>query len=194
MFKYFNYLDKFQGEAFPLGYNNFYDTLASVSNGSKTIFGSSLGLKSNPATGVAYVSAAYVDGGEGTSIFTNGLGMVKESEYSPMSGGSWDSSLVAWKKADGSSSSGAFTSIEKVLAANPFKIYPNPATNYLVISNTNNSNPYSLCIYSITGQQVYKNTLSKQIEQADISTLPAGIYLYQIKTDSGVVSGKFEKK
>ncbi|MCD6366149.1 MAG: T9SS type A sorting domain-containing protein, partial [Bacteroidales bacterium] len=63
-----------------------------------------------------------------------------------------------------------------------FNIFPNPATDIVTVKT--NLKDYTLSVYSQLGQKVFEQ---KNIEQIDVSSLNAGIYLIQIvsgnKTD-----------
>ena len=77
----------------------------------------------------------------------------------------------------------------KNLVATQFRVYPNPANDYLFISGELNSQ-----IISISGMQgnvVMQGRLNQN--QMDISSLPTGIYFVTIQTKSGVEVHKFVK-
>ena len=70
---------------------------------------------------------------------------------------------------------------EKSLAA--LKIYPNPVSDQLFISNRN-SKDLDIVIYDILGKQVLQK---KSIEQSlDVSNLLDGIYFLEINSDNGM--------
>ena len=68
-----------------------------------------------------------------------------------------------------------------------FSVYPNPANDFINISNSDKIK--SKTIYSITGQLVKKET--NQNEKIDISNLQQGVYLLEIETTN---NQKFTKK
>ena len=70
------------------------------------------------------------------------------------------------------------------LSANYFNIYPNPATNFVNVSD--NLNIKSISIYNTLGQQVITITKSK----IDVSNLLSGIYIVQISTINNSVKTK----
>ncbi len=69
-------------------------------------------------------------------------------------------------------------SIDKYL-----QIFPNPANNELTIKTTNTL-PYTISIYNMIGQQVYKSHTTLQEQTINTSELPAGLYNV-IVTDAG---------
>lgn len=89
------------------------------------------------------------------------------------------------------------TGIPEVTDLHTLNIYPNPATDVLNISmpqaycgNTN------VAIYDITGRIVMQYTfvIRSNYFPVDISTLPSGVYLLRINTETGSLINKFVKK
>ncbi|MCD6012340.1 MAG: hemolysin-type calcium-binding region [Flavipsychrobacter sp.] len=80
--------------------------------------------------------------------------------------------------------------VANIKGSNPVKIYPNPASGMLFISSPQGGN-LSCTLFNVSGQEMLTKALSGE-DKADISSLPAGIYLYAIKDDNGAViqSGK----
>ncbi|PZF74499.1 T9SS type A sorting domain-containing protein [Taibaiella soli] len=75
------------------------------------------------------------------------------------------------------------TGINNNSLLNNISIYPNPAHEQLFISGLKES--VKVCITSLTGQLLQTSTLSAGNNQLNISSLPAGVYLLQLKTDTG---------
>lgn len=72
-----------------------------------------------------------------------------------------------------------------------FNVYPNPASDYLFISNI--SNLKRIDIYSVTGQRI--KTIETIENRIEISELPQGVYVISAESNSGeVFSTKFFKK
>ncbi|MCD1117939.1 T9SS type A sorting domain-containing protein [Chryseobacterium turcicum] len=69
-----------------------------------------------------------------------------------------------------------------------FKIYPNPASNFVIIETQDTIKDIN--IYSISGQKVI-NTQNKKI---NIQSLQSGIYFVEIKTEKSVTTHKIIKK
>ncbi len=76
-----------------------------------------------------------------------------------------------------------------------FNLYPNPATNVVTISNSENIGIKELLIYDITGRQIsiysYKNENEVQL---NIENLSSGTYFLHIVTDEGTGIKKLVKK
>src|SRR5690554_3704861 len=76
-----------------------------------------------------------------------------------------------------------------------FNIFPNPATNVVTISNSENIGIKELLIYDITGRQIsiysYKNENEVQL---NIKNLSSGTYFLHIVTDEGRGFKKLVKK
>ncbi|SMP23604.1 T9SS type A sorting domain-containing protein [Chryseobacterium profundimaris] len=68
-----------------------------------------------------------------------------------------------------------------------FKIYPNPASDFIIIETKDNIK--DITVYSITGQKVL-NTKNKKI---NVQHLKSGVYLAEIKTDKSTTTHKFIK-
>ena len=77
-------------------------------------------------------------------------------------------------------------STEPFNSNNSFKIYPNPVSDVLNISNpTKNLKAYT--IYNTLGQKVLKNTTSLQQSEINVSNLKLGTYLLNLETEDGQV-------
>lgn len=73
------------------------------------------------------------------------------------------------------------------------QIYPNPVHDILNIINPGKLNIETITVYSLTGQKV-KTISSKTGENINLSSLKAGAYLVQFKTNEGIQSYKIIKK
>lgn len=69
-----------------------------------------------------------------------------------------------------------------------FTIYPNPTSDYLNIQTEDKISEVS--IYNIQGKEILKSNL----DRIDVSNLTSGIYLIEVKTNSGQSIQKFIKK
>lgn len=78
-------------------------------------------------------------------------------------------------------------SVDEVFASN-FRIYPNPAKDFLNISTLNNVNIESVKLFNLIGKEVYSGDSSTQ--QINISNLNKGLYLLKIEADSGSLNKK----
>jgi hypothetical protein len=68
------------------------------------------------------------------------------------------------------------TSIQSAIQETSLQIIPNPATDFVQISNINTPNSM-VYIYTITGQIIHHQTINSDAREINISKLPAGIYL-----------------
>jgi hypothetical protein len=74
-------------------------------------------------------------------------------------------------------------------------IYPNPADEYAYVQiNVPSASDYRLKVYDAYGKEVMEKLYSKNttgsIYKIDLSWLPAGIYVFNIQTDQGLISKK----
>lgn len=76
---------------------------------------------------------------------------------------------------------------------NRFKIYPNPANDYLNVFLSNSEKITSFKIYDVFGKIVLKNELQRS-EQINISTLQTGFYFIKVKTETKDYVSKFLKE
>ncbi len=88
-----------------------------------------------------------------------------------------------------------FINVDENSSKESITIYPNPASDFIRISSSNNSSICELEVLDMSGRNVYSaivNTLSAQI---DVSFLNTGFYLIKSKTTSGkILNTKFLKK
>ena len=75
--------------------------------------------------------------------------------------------------------------------SNKVKVMPNPAHNQVTISAVGLK---EICVYDVLGQVIYNSVLNKDIITIPVTQWQSGIYFYQIKTDSGWLSGKLVKE
>lgn len=66
------------------------------------------------------------------------------------------------------------------LEASKWKVYPNPVEGELTI--TTHQEGGNVLILDVTGKKVVKRTINELESQIDVSNLPTGIYLYQLRT------------
>ena len=84
--------------------------------------------------------------------------------------------------------------LEDVLAATQFGMYPNPAENFVNFSLPKNVTSTSVSLYTLSGQLLNTKMLSSEDSQLDISTLATGIYLATIVSENNSNSFKIIKK
>ena len=76
-----------------------------------------------------------------------------------------------------------------------FTVYPNPGSNYFTIESQDVNSNCELLMYSTTGQIVVRKPLQNSHENIETSTLPTGIYFYEVRSNSGIVGrGKWIKR
>ena len=71
-----------------------------------------------------------------------------------------------------------------VVNNNVFSIYPNPATQEVTVVS-NNGNVTNVTIYDITGRLVYTEKANVTTLSVNISELPKGVYVINVKTAKG---------
>jgi hypothetical protein len=71
------------------------------------------------------------------------------------------------------------TEVKQSIEENKFSIYPNPANDKLIIQEPTDSENFQVRLISVLGQQI----LQSEEKQIDISQIPNGIYLVNIRTD-----------
>jgi hypothetical protein len=71
-----------------------------------------------------------------------------------------------------------------------FKMFPNPATNEVIITAANDSKPFSTIIYNIAGAVVYQENKTEVISQKkiDLRFLESGVYFVALKSEDGSIS------
>jgi predicted extracellular nuclease len=79
---------------------------------------------------------------------------------------------------------------------NSVSLYPNPATNKVIIAKHQSISLTEVVIYDVTGRMINTIDLSKmgQEETIDVSSLEAGIYLFQIKGENTSMVKQLIKK
>jgi hypothetical protein len=74
-----------------------------------------------------------------------------------------------------------------------FTVYPNPATTQISVQLPASAQEASITIYTSVGQLVQKSTVDATHTSVSVEQLPAGIYMYQIRSGSQVQAGKLIK-
>lgn len=79
--------------------------------------------------------------------------------------------------------------------ATKFNLYPNPATNIVNITNSENISVRQAEIYDVTGKLINTQNFNNEADiQLNIETLTSGTYLLHIKTEEGTAVKKLIKK
>lgn len=73
-----------------------------------------------------------------------------------------------------------------------FKVFPNPASDYLIITDLPNINTYQIKLFNLEGKLVQENTSDKTngILRMDVSDVPTGMYFIRITTSDGSTTRK----
>lgn len=88
---------------------------------------------------------------------------------------------------------GSYTSTASIddTFLNTFKIFPNPVRgNTMHISTTKT---LKISIYNLIGKKILEGTLDQGNDTIDVSSLKNGVYIINVKTDTGTVTKKFIK-
>ncbi len=72
-----------------------------------------------------------------------------------------------------------------------FYLYPNPATDYVYISNLYEAS--LLTIYSVDGNALLEKQILSANESVNVSSLKKGVYVVTLKSESGIKTTKFIK-
>lgn len=76
-------------------------------------------------------------------------------------------------------------------AASVFAVYPNPATSLLYVKAPSDiQNPF-ISVYNLIGEEVFTGVYHDMAKPIDLSALPGGMYILQIKHNNGVYSSRF---
>ena len=73
-------------------------------------------------------------------------------------------------------------------------VYPNPTTEKIAIKLINNNKVDEYRIYATSGQQLITGKNLNSEQSIDVSKLPAGLYILQIKVDDQLITHKIIKK
>lgn len=76
-----------------------------------------------------------------------------------------------------------------------FNMYPNPATNVVNITNSENMLVQQVIIYDISGKQLSTQSFNNEVQiQLNVENLPSGTYMLHIQTNAGTAVKKLVKK
>ena len=79
--------------------------------------------------------------------------------------------------------------------ANKFNLYPNPATNVVNITNSENMLVNQVTVYDIAGKLISTQSFNEQTEiQLNVENLASGTYLLHLQTNEGTAVKKLVKK
>ncbi len=122
----------------------------------------------------------------------------------------FDDALLTFRNTDPSlinfNSTGCSTmNIKQVSPDNAVSIYPNPVTTTLTVEipkaavGTKQEAVSNIAIYNLIGIEVYSTTnyellTTNNITDIDVSALPSGVYMVEVRTEKGVEVRKFIKE
>lgn len=79
--------------------------------------------------------------------------------------------------------------------ATTFNLYPNPATNIVNITNSENMLVNQITVYDVTGKHLSTQTFNNEAEiQLNVENLASGTYMLHIQTNEGTAVKKLVKK
>lgn len=88
----------------------------------------------------------------------------------------------------------AFVNLNEWLSSK-FNIYPNPVTNVVNISNSENMLVNQVTVYDISGKQLITQTFNTEKEiQVNVENLPSGTFILHLETNQGIAVKKLVKK
>lgn len=75
----------------------------------------------------------------------------------------------------------------------PFKLYPNPANDYLMLEYSGKETGFDLTITDLSGKAVLSKSYQNLPETLNVSQLPSGIYFFALSSAKARYTVKFEK-
>src|SRR5690554_6231791 len=79
--------------------------------------------------------------------------------------------------------------------AQKFNLYPNPATNIVNITNSENMAVQQIMVYDVAGKELSTQTFNNKSEiLLNVENLASGVYLLHIETKEGTAVKKLIKK
>lgn len=88
----------------------------------------------------------------------------------------------------------AFANVNEWISSK-FNVYPNPATNVVNITNSENMQVQQITIYDINGKQLSTQVFNNETEiQLNVENLPSGTYILHLETNQGMAVKKLIKK
>lgn len=87
----------------------------------------------------------------------------------------------------------AFANVNEWISSK-FNVYPNPATNVVSITNTENITLEKVVIYDISGKQLSVQSINNDAEiQLNVENLASGTYILHLETNQGIAVKKLVK-
>lgn len=73
-------------------------------------------------------------------------------------------------------------------------LYPNPVDDWSTISFSDNFDTAVFCVYSILGQKIFEQPITKKWPSVSLKSLQSGMYIYRINWKDSTSWGKFIKQ
>lgn len=73
-------------------------------------------------------------------------------------------------------------------------LYPNPTSDLSTVSFLNNFDSGLFLVYSLLGQKIMEQIITKTQPTISLQTVPSGVYIYEIKWNDTVITGKLIKQ
>ena len=91
---------------------------------------------------------------------------------------------------------GEIVSLVNDVTENKISVYPNPVSDKIIFElNAVNGKNISLKIFNVLGEIIFQTQISKPKTETDFSSVPSGIYFYQLLSADGLISsGKMVKE
>ncbi len=127
------------------------------------------------------------DGG-GNSYYLRGLGGGYYEDTGINGCDSYDNILVYYKK--GSETWGTpfvFTGVETLSNARNVTVYPNPASDKIVVETNDYQNPVTFELYSLGGNRVLCQTCYSAKQDVDMKSVENGLYFYKVSTSGQIL-------
>ena len=77
---------------------------------------------------------------------------------------------------------------------NDFIVYPNPTADFLTVSFSEKLDSGTFILYSVLGQKVLEEQISKTVPNVSLKTLKKGTYFYKFEANGASKSGKIIKQ
>ena len=82
------------------------------------------------------------------------------------------------------------TKVDQVTTAIPVKVYPNPATDHIIVENLNGG---ELFILNINGEVILNQAITNNKTTIDVSKLPGGVYMIKTINNTNTTTTKLTK-
>ncbi len=165
--------------------------------GQQTVGGNPIGMlvKTDDAGNQQWLRTYYKDISSDNYFYdvrhTNDNGFIMSGDAVVLSADPW----LVKVDSNGCEYAGCNVGIEELrVDGGEIEIYPNPATNELILTTTNQSLK-TIRIYNILGEEVLKlERIANSQKAIDISTWNAGVYFVEVETEKGVIRKKLVKE